>query len=189
MRSAFFTLSAKQIATAILLIGCATAVSWNTPQVLAAEQILLKYQGFEVPISVQELKTLAETGEAPPTLQAYISLTNQDPQQVRRALTQEVKVNPLLLDNILNNPVGEALLDRIGRVVHTPARKADRQAIRSAITLSALPDGRVSLLEIIQKYPTADVQVEGDQLVEAYEQLSRIERLLRDVNDLFQGIL
>ncbi len=146
----------------------------NLGRVNAAEKIVLKYRIFEASISVSELATFAETGELSPALQTYLTLAGRDPQELRTALTEKVNVSPQLLDRVLNSLPGEILLDQVGQVIHTPAGRADRQALRAAIVLSATPDSNLTLLEIMQNYPTSEVQVEGDRLVQVYNQLSTL---------------
>lgn len=59
-------------------------------------------------------------------------------------------------------------------MVHTPSRRAGQQALRSALVLSANDDGQITLTEILENYPTAVVEVEGDRLESAYRLLQRL---------------
>lgn len=47
--------------------------------------------------------------------------------------------------------------------------------------LSARQDGQISLIEIIQNYPTQEVEVEGDRLESANRALRRIGGRLQDL--------
>ncbi|MGH8000858.1 MAG: alpha/beta hydrolase [Brasilonema sp.] len=42
----------------------------------------------------------------------------------------------MIVDKVLNSTVGEATLKQLARVIHTPSRKANQQALRSALILS-----------------------------------------------------
>ncbi|MFL9454258.1 MULTISPECIES: alpha/beta hydrolase [Nostocales] len=97
-------------------------------------------------------------------LSSTLASSGQDPQKVRKYLTEPVKVNLLILDKILNSRVGNAVLDQISQVIYTPSSKANRQALRSALILSASNDKKITLIEIIQNYPTSEVEVDGDKL-------------------------
>ena len=163
----------------LVLIASASILLSSTSAV-AAEQVLLKYRIFQESISVKELTTFAETGELSSSLKINLALARQNPKVVRQYLTEPVKVNFLLLDRLLNSSIGEVVLDEVSQVVHTPSRRANRQALRSAFTLSASSDGNLTLIEIIQNYPTAVVQVEGDRLERAYRQISQLTRLVED---------
>lgn len=147
---------------------------WPTAAI-ASERVILKYKIFRESIEVDELTALAETGEVSPALQSYLDYGNQDPQAFRETLTREIDINVILLDRALNNPIGGFILDQTSQVVHTPSGKANRQALRAALVLSASQDNTVSLIEIIQNYPTPEVIVEGDRIVAAYKQLKALE--------------
>ncbi|KAB8332821.1 alpha/beta hydrolase [Scytonema tolypothrichoides VB-61278] len=81
----------------------------------------------------------------------------------------------------MNNPIGEFLVDQIGQTIHTPSSEANPQALRSALVLSASKDNKLSLIEIIQNYPTPEVYVEGERLVRTYEQLSLLAERLQNL--------
>lgn len=144
----------------------------------AAESVVLKYRILRESVSVTELSTFAKTGELSPSLRAYLDMAKRDPSELRRALTREVQLNPVLLYAMLTSPLGESILDRVSEVVHTPGNAANRESLRSAIVGSALKDGKISLIEALENYPTPEVQVEGDRLVEVIGQLRKLaERL------------
>lgn len=175
------------------LLGVATllaVVSWLPhPIARAADQVVLKYSVLRESVSVADLTAFAERNEISTALQAQLTTSRQDPEEVRRVLTREVKADPLLLDRVLNGFAGETILDQLGQVIHTPSGGADRQALRSALVLSATPDGKVTLLEVIQNYPTQEVHVEGDRLVQAYARLEGFSQQLRDIADILKQVL
>ncbi|MGB3203406.1 MAG: alpha/beta hydrolase [Crinalium sp.] len=144
----------------------------------ASERVVLKYRILQTSVSVPELAKFAKTGEASGVLWYYLKKTGTATQDVRRPLNEEIKVNPFLLYQVLNTPVGEVLLDQISQVIHTPDNLANRQSLRSALVSSALPDGKITLIETLQNYPTQQVHVEGDRLVEVYNQLNQLARRL-----------
>lgn len=148
---------------------------------IAAERVVWRYRILQGSLSVDDLTTLAETGEVSPELRAYFRLARRNPQEIRRLLTEEATVNPRLLDRILNSPIGNVAIDGVSEAVHTPSRQADRQAMRSALILSASDDSRISLIEVIQNYPTEEVHVDGDRLADAYRQIQGLQNRLGDL--------
>lgn len=163
-------LKLRWISAASLVAG----ILLSSSHAIAAEQVVLKYKILREKISVQELTRLAETGVPSPALASYLKLAGKKPEDIRQPLTQEVRVNRFLLDRVLNSWVGNTALDQISQAIHTPSNQANRQALRAAITLSANPDGKLTLMEVLQNYPTQEVEVEGDRLVGAFRQLSRL---------------
>jgi hypothetical protein len=173
-----------------MLIG-ALGLGWLSfgTSALAAERVILKYRVLQASVSVDELTELAETGEVSPALRAHLRLARKDPEELRQILREEVAIDAQLLDRVLNSRVGEGMLDQVGTAIYTPSRRANRQAMRSAIVLSAEDDDRISLLELMQNYPTEEVYVDGERLVAAYNQFvalqGRLEEIL-NVIDIFQ---
>ena len=141
---------------------------------IAADQVLLKYGGLSRAVSVDELTLLAETGEASSSLRSLLDTAGEDPETLRQGLTEELEVSPVLLDQILNSSPGEWALDQVGEAIHPPSGRASRQALRAAFVLSASDDNRVTPLEVIQNYPTTEVQVEGDRIQDTYGQVVEV---------------
>jgi hypothetical protein len=165
----------------LLAVGASAGILLSSSGAIAAEQVVLKYKILREKISVPELTRLTETGVPSPALAAYLKLAGKNPQDLRQPLTRVVKVNPLLLDRALNSWVGDAVLDQMSQAIHTPSNQANRQALRAAIILSATPDGNLTLMEVLQNYPTEEVEVEGDRLVAAFRQLSRLNDRLENL--------
>ncbi len=172
-----------------LLLSIVVTFFLSNGSAFAAESVLLKYRIFRESVSVKELTNFAQTGELSTPLRVNLALAKQDPKLIRQYLTESVTVNPLLLDRVLNSPLGNVILDQLSEAIHTPSRKADRQALRAALTLSASRDSfgsgaksnEISLIEIIQNYPTPEVEVEGEVLERAYRQLRQLEGNLQDL--------
>jgi len=165
----------------VLAVGITAGMLLSSSNAIAAEQVVLKYRILREKISVRELTRLTETGTLSPTLAAYLKLAGKNPQDIRQPLTQVVKVNPLLLDRVLNSWVGNTVLDQVSQAIHTPSNQANRQALRAAISLSANRDGQLTLMEVLQNYPTREVEVEGDRLVGAFRQLNRLSDRLENL--------
>lgn len=102
-----------------------------------------KYRIWRESISVEELATFAETGVS--TSLPKLALARQDPKIFRRYLTQPIKVNPVLLDRLLNSQIENILLDEISQV-HTPFCRANNQALRSAVIISASGDRQITVI-------------------------------------------
>jgi hypothetical protein len=66
------------------------------------------------------------------------------------------------------------MLDRASEVVHTPSNRANRESLRGAIVSSALSDGQITLIETLENYPTPEVHVEGERLVDFVQNIRRL---------------
>ncbi|MCG6133587.1 MAG: alpha/beta hydrolase [Nostoc sp. LLA-1] len=163
----------------VLVIVSTCNFFFSTPA-FAAERVVLTYGILRESISVEELSTFAETGELSRSLRVNFALARQDPQAIRPYLTTPVQVNLVTLDRVLNSPVGNLVLDELSQAIHTPSRTSDRQALRAALVLSASEDGQITLMEVIENYPTSDVEIDGDRLGNAYRQLRRLQTGIQD---------
>ncbi|MGK7931135.1 MAG: alpha/beta hydrolase [Microcystaceae cyanobacterium] len=140
----------------------------------AADAIVLKYSIFQGSIPVEDLSHLAETGEASPTLKSYLKLANQTPNTLQSALNQGIDVDGVTLSQVLNSFVGNIILDQMTEVIQTPSKRASREALRGALVQSALDDNNVRVIEVLENYPTQELHVDGERLVEVYERIKGI---------------
>ena len=160
------------------VMGSSVLVLLLSPSALAAERVVLRYRMFQRSVPVEDLTTFVETGETTRQLRSYFRLSGQDPERIRRALANEVEVDVVPLDRVLNSFLGDAILDQMGGFVHTPSGTADREALRSALILSASDDNRISLIEVIQNYPTRELHVNGNRIVATYRQIQNIQETI-----------
>jgi Alpha/beta hydrolase of unknown function (DUF1400) len=172
----------------LLLAASAIAVFYSSAAV-AAQKVVLKYSAIRMTLPVAELKNFAETGKMSPALEMLLGSAKKDPETVRRSLNKPLKVNQKLLEQALNSQIGETILDEVSQVIRTPSGNEHRQALASALLLSAKDDDRITLLEAIENYPAPEVSVEGDKLVEAYGKLVVLSEQFSGVSERLQDIL
>ncbi|NCO75088.1 MAG: alpha/beta hydrolase [Cyanobacteria bacterium] len=141
---------------------------------IAAEEIILKYSMLHQSIPVEDLTVFCETGETSSALSYFLRLANQKPENVKNTLCRKIPVNGVMLSKILNNPFGEFILDGFAQVITTPTQKASRESLRGAVVTSALKDNNLSIMEVAQNYPTTEVHLNGDRLMEIYKKMEGI---------------
>jgi hypothetical protein len=158
-----------------LLLPLGTSIFIGVCQSLsAAESAIIKYYIFQGSVSVSELKQLSETGELAPALASQLKMANQKPEEFRKLLNRRVAADPVFLSKFLNNFLGESLLDYATEIVHTPDRSASRQALRGALITSALDDKEIQLIEVLENYPTSEVHVDGNRLLDLINQIEGV---------------
>jgi Alpha/beta hydrolase of unknown function (DUF1400) len=170
----------------IALVGLSgLGVTLLPARATAAEQVVMKYKIFRRSIAVADLTQFAKTGETNRPLRTYLRMSGQDPDKIRQTLNDEVNINAVTLDRVLNSFVGDIALGQLSQYIYTPSEQEDKKAIRSALVLSASADNRVSLIEVIQNYPTQEVYVDGDRIVDASKELQNLNGTL---TRLLEGI-
>jgi hypothetical protein len=173
----------------ILLLAASTTAVFYSSVAVAAQKVVLKYSAIRMTLPVTELKIFAETGKMSPALEMLLGSAKKDPETVRRSLNQPLKVSKSFLEQALNSQIGETILDEVSQVIRTPSGNEHRQALASALLLSAKDDDRITLLEAIENYPAPEVSVEGDKLVEAYGKLVALSEQFSGVSERLQDIL
>ncbi|MGJ3244487.1 MAG: alpha/beta hydrolase [Elainellaceae cyanobacterium] len=138
-----------------------------------AETVVITFGPLRPSFKIRDLEQFIETGEVPSGWRFYFNVTGLNEEEFRTALTEEVEADVSLINGWLNNILGEYLLFQVGTIIHTPSGNANIQAIRSAIVLSAIDDGKISLFEFLQNYPAPAVVVEGVNLARFGANLSR----------------
>jgi hypothetical protein len=163
--------SSRLLGSAIALVTSVAGVSLAY-HVFAAEQILFRYQAIRETLSVRELTTFATTGTASPKLDVYLTLSQSNRSDIRKALTNPISVSPAMLNQFLDSWVGKLVLDELSQIVQTPSGRSNKQALRSAIATSVQRDNQFTLLEVFQNYPNAQIEIDIDRLIETNKRIN-----------------
>ncbi len=124
-------------------------------------------------ISIGDLTTFAKTGYLSPGWRSMLRMAKIAPADLRQALTQTVATSATNLDESFNSLLGEYALFKIGDVIQTPSNRANIQALRSTLVLSAAGDGQFTLLELLQRYPTSQIVLNGGRLIRLGQLVNR----------------
>ncbi len=158
-----------------LLVSILIGFAFNPfDKAVGAEKIVLKYSILRPSIPVADLTSFCDTGDVSSALAYYLRLANQKEDNVKNALCRKIPVDGVMLSKMLNNPIGGIVLNVFAEVVTTPSDKASTESLRGAIVTSALKDNNISIMEVAQNYPTEEVHINGDRLMEIYNQIDGI---------------
>ena len=90
---------------------------------------------------------------------------------MRRVLVTPIDLGPVPVSQFLYAPIGETLLQRLGKVIKTGARQPGFYALRAALILAAAePDG-LTLLNVLRKFPTRGIRLDLARSLEIAEEL------------------
>ncbi|MEM6838738.1 MAG: alpha/beta hydrolase [Cyanobacteria bacterium P01_C01_bin.120] len=163
------------------LVGFTSGLLAHLGGAIAADMVVLTYGPLAIDVPIEDLAVFAESGETSDELGDLLQLAGQDPAQVRNTLNEPVPVNLTVLDLALNSPPGEWMLDRVSETIHPASGEAGRLALRSALIGAASTDNEITLLEVMQAYPSPEIVVRGDRLVETYNRINDILEPLADL--------
>lgn len=104
--------------------------------------------------SIEMLKSFSVTGVPQGDIANFISLAKLDKQTVQGYLNVSKEFDMVEMDKVLNSPLGETILKKVGSVLHPEKSMGyEVQALRSAIILSLVDDNKMSLIEVLSNLP------------------------------------
>lgn len=176
----------KQVLSAV---GC-LAATWFVVggEAIAADKVVLTYGFLSMDVPIADLEALAESGETSEELSSLLTLAGQNPETLRTTLTEPIPLSPIVLDYALNSSAGEWMLDQISETIHPASGEAGKLALRSALIGASSDDRQVTLLEVMQLYPSPEIVVQGDRLVETYNTVYDVIEPLQDLADILGSI-
>ena len=155
------TIFSLLLKSSFIWLGISVITVIDVPIAVAAEEVIFYYGIASQSVSLEELENFAHTGKTSPSLEFLLDFSQQNPQFARYVLNQEFPLEAIWVANILNSAPGKFLLGETSKVVHSKSKRANVQALRGSLVQSASDDNRVSLLEVLQNYPTQQVYVDG----------------------------
>jgi len=174
----------KSLSLGLALLLSTSAVLLSSAKAFALDNVTIKYGAIDVTLPMSDLQSFAQTGKASPQLQSVLNLAKQTPESVRETLTKEVALDSQLVARLANTYFGEIVFKQLGEVAYTPATRAQSaSALRDAL-VAASKDGKISLIEVIQNYGPAALEVNGNQAVAIYQ---RVIKDLQDMQALYQN--
>lgn len=181
----------RKAALATMLLGCGSLFV-GAQSAIAAETVTLKLANDELTITIDQLKTFAETGELSPETQEFFDTNRQDAPLLRSLISDEVVVGTGLED-FLESSSGEFVVMQIDRLVSQSPSASTIDAIRTALRGSYENDGRFSILEIAELYPESNIYLDLQGLQTVYNDVKtfveRIRPALETAKEYLQELL
>lgn len=190
MKSINRHLELTQLGGAVAL-GLGGALLFGASEARAADEIILVYNEQTFNISASEIRQFAETGEVPDDLQVFFDDVDQVPDFVQDILVDDIRI-PRVVEEFLESPTGEFVLIQLDQVVSNPSVSGDLESIRTAVS-EAGSDRSISVLELLDAYPTEQVSLNISDLEEVYTDVSnfveRIEPAIATAVEFLQGVV
>lgn len=162
----------RRVGLSVLGAGLSVGLAANSAS--AAEELILTYGPVQQTVNIDNLAAFAATGEQSSEIAYLLRVSGQDAESVRDLLNYELNADFLFLHRLLNSLPGEYLLYEIGQVLHTKSRRANIQSLRAALLLSMNDDNQLTPLEFFQNYPTAQMYLDGVELIQVVRRVSNL---------------
>jgi len=165
-----------QVAAALLGLGLATLA----PAAKAATNVVFVSGAFMRSISVDDLDSLAQTGQARGLLADVLTLSKQKPSEVAKLLNQQLTLPIVLTSRLLNTRIGEAILARVAQIVFPLKAKAyGVPALKAGLILGLNNSkGSLSAISFLKAYPTSEMEVSIPALMAIATKASSISDLV-----------
>ncbi len=133
----------------------------------AAETVLLQYYDQKLSLPLGELQAFAEVGSQSAALQEFLAQAQQDPAQVREALTRQIPFVklPLVPNEFALLEVNKAIGEPLGR-------ENQLNRLGQAFQKSIRKDDEFTVLELLENYPDNAVRLSLEQLLPVYENVT-----------------
>ncbi len=153
-----------------LLSGfCAGSLLIAAKPSVAAERVTLTYGFAEISTSVEALSAYAETGAVDEELAPYIRFLNEEQRsQFRVALNAKQDANPVAISQFLYSSIGSNILRYMGDIIQTQGRRTGSKGLRGALVLAAAEPGGISLLGVLENFPTNAVRIDSRRAFQAF---------------------
>jgi hypothetical protein len=162
---------------AVLLSGCqgksesSRNASVNQNNVSSGRKITLLFGPINRSTSIDLLNGFASKGVAEGDIANFISLAKLNKETVQGYLNASKELDMVEMDHVLNSSLGEAILKKVGSVLHPAKSKGyEVQALRSAIILSLVDDNKMSLIEVLNNLPV-DMVVDVENLTKLQSEI------------------
>ncbi|NES08076.1 MAG: alpha/beta hydrolase [Okeania sp. SIO2F4] len=151
----------------LIILGAIAGVMVSHQNAIATNKIVIDIAGpIKASIKVKDLRQFAETGKTTKTISQALGISKVNPNTVRGLMTLEVGANVANLAKVLYSNIGQNLTKGVTEVVQTRHNYESDKALRSAIILAAADDNRISVLEVLEKYPTAEMHIDVGKINE-----------------------
>ncbi|HIK43587.1 MAG TPA: alpha/beta hydrolase [Leptolyngbyaceae cyanobacterium M65_K2018_010] len=157
--------------TRALILSLATLAAAALPAA-AAEEVVLDFGPFSRTLPVPSLQKFAATGELDEPLSTFLRrLSPEQRETFRVALTANRAVDLIPVSQWFYDSMGEQTLLFVGQFTQTSARLNGQRALRAAIIQAVAEDQDISLLEVIERFPTEAMRLDLVQVLQRANQV------------------
>ena len=155
----------------ILSAGATLALSSRAN---ATELVTLQYKDRSALVTINDLSVFARSGVIPQSIQDLFDTTNDISSDISSILNKELKISPQFINSFIDSSIGDFILGGLDDVINNSSSSRDLTNVRSTLVAAYEDDNRVSLIELIERYPQKQVQVNVTSLEKTYNTVSGI---------------
>ena len=172
----------KSLIPRIFLILFINQIFFNVPKAQSAEKIKIIYSIFSRTITVDSLKTFAESGNSSKSLRKILNATGSSDEKIQSILNNKFEIPITIASKLVYSEIGNVFLNRLSSILHTPNTNDERTgmlALRSSIIKGLdTGNGKINLVSFFESYPTKTVILNVNALSKVMNKVQSISELL-----------
>ena len=172
----------KSLIPRIFLILFTNQIFFNAPKAQSAEEIKIIYSIFSRTVTVDSLKTFAESGNSSKSLRKILNATDSSDEKIRSILNNKFEIPITIASKLVYSEIGNVFLNRLSSVLHTPNTNDERTgmlALRSSVIQGLYAgNGKINLVSFFESYPTKTVILNVNALSKVMNKVQSISELL-----------
>ncbi len=172
----------KSLIPRIFLILFINQIFFNVPKAQSAEKIKIIYSIFSRTITVDSLKTFAESGNSSKSLRKILNATGSSDEKIQSILNKKFEIPITIASKLLYSEIGNVFLNRLSSILHTPNtndERTGRLALRSSVIQGLYTgNGKIDLVSFFKSYPTKTVILNVNALSKVMNKVQSISELL-----------
>lgn len=172
------------LSVSTLTISLFSAIFIGFPA-LDNERIYVRYGLIETSISVEALKTYADTGKIDWELFPYLGFLSSEYQaKVREFLQMQFPMDSLQMSQSLNEPMGQMLLINMGELIQVKDKENGATAIKYALLEASKSDEDFTVFDVLDNLP-GELQL---NILEILKLLTRFSYLIDNTETLTNSL-
>ena len=93
---------------------------FNVPKAQSAEKIKIIYSVFSRTVTVDSLKTFAESGKSSKSLRKILNATGSSDNEIKAVLNNNFEIPITIASKLVYSEIGNVFLNRLSSILHTP---------------------------------------------------------------------
>ena len=172
----------KSLIPRIFLILFINQIFFNVPKAQSAEKIKIIYSIFSRTITVDSLKTFAESGNSSKSLRKILNATGSSDEKIQSILNNKFEIPITIASKLVYSEIGNVFLNRLSTIIQTPNTDDERTgmlALRSSVIKGLhTGNGKINLVSFFESYPTKTVILNVNALSKVMNKVQSISELL-----------
>ena len=172
----------KSLIPRIFLILFINQIFFNVPKAQSAEKIKIIYSIFSRTVTVDSLKTFAESGNSSKSLRKILNATGSSDEKIQSILNNKFEIPITIASKLVYSEIGNVFLNRLSSILHTPNtndERTGRLALRSSVIQGLYTgNGKINLVSFFESYPTKTVILNVNALSKVMNKVQSISELL-----------